>query len=91
MRRTGNVALMGVQRKDAYNIFLGKHERKRELGRPRHRMQYYIKIGIQEIWRGGPFTGFIGLKLTLRSLTLYIYGAPILDVSRSNTTTQHSR
>ena len=30
-------------------------------------------------------------KLTLRSLTLYIYGAPILDVSRSHTTTQHSR
>ena len=29
--------------------------------------------------------------LTLRSLTLYIYGAPILDVSRSHTTTQHSR
>ena len=31
------------------------------------------------------------LYLTLRSLTLYIYGAPILDVSRSHTTTQHSR
>ena len=30
-------------------------------------------------------------KLTLRSLTLYIYGAPILDVSRSHTTTQHCR
>ena len=31
--------------------------------------------------------------LTLRRLTLYIYiyGAPILDVSRSHTTTQHSR
>ena len=34
----------------------------------------------------------IGVKsLTLSSLTLYIYGAPILDVSRSHTTTQHSR
>ena len=32
-----------------------------------------------------------GPCLTLRSLTLYIYGAPILDVSRSHTTTQHSR
>jgi len=31
------------------------------------------------------------VSLTLRSLTLYIYGAPILDVSRSHTTTQHSR
>ena len=33
----------------------------------------------------------IHLTLTLRSLTLYIYGAPILHVSRSHTTTQHSR
>ena len=30
-------------------------------------------------------------QLTLRRLTSYIYGAPILDVSRSHTTTQHSR
>ena len=29
--------------------------------------------------------------LTFRGLMLYIYGAPILDVSRSHTTTQHSR
>ena len=29
--------------------------------------------------------------LTLRRLMLYIYGAPILDVSRSHTTTHHSR
>ena len=29
--------------------------------------------------------------LTLRRLMSYIYGAPILDVSRSQTTTQHSR
>jgi len=38
-------------------------------------------------------TSVIGtlVALTLRSLTLYIYGAPILDVSRSHTTTQHSR
>ena len=32
-------------------------------------------------------TGF----LTLRRLMSFIYGAPILDVSRSHTTTQHSR
>jgi len=31
------------------------------------------------------------LILTLRRLMSYIYGAPILDVSRSHTTTQHSR
>jgi len=29
--------------------------------------------------------------LTVRRLMSYIYGAPILDVSRSHTTTQHSR
>ena len=29
--------------------------------------------------------------LSLRRLMSYIYGAPILDVSRSHTTTQHSR
>jgi len=34
---------------------------------------------------------FKTLKLTLRRLMSYIYGAPILDVSRSHTTTQHSR
>ena len=45
-----------------------------------------------------PDEGPIGLKhvalnalLTLRRLMSYIYGAPILDVSRSHTTTQHSR
>jgi len=30
-------------------------------------------------------------SLTIRLLMSYIYGAPILDVSRSHTTTQHSR
>jgi len=29
--------------------------------------------------------------LTFRLLMSYIYGAPILDISRSHTTTQHSR
>ena len=33
----------------------------------------------------------IRCKLTLRRLMSYIYGAPILDISRSHTTTQHSR
>ena len=32
-----------------------------------------------------------GQYLTLRRLMSYIYGAPILDVSRSHTTTQHSQ
>ena len=36
---------------------------------------------------------FVNGRLTLRRLMsyIYIYGAPILDVSRSHTTTQHSR
>ena len=33
----------------------------------------------------------IRIILTFRRLMSYIYGAPILDVSRSHTTTQHSR
>ena len=31
------------------------------------------------------------ISLTLRRLMSYTYGAPILDASRSHTTTQHSR
>ena len=37
------------------------------------------------------YTLYIPPGLTLRRLMSYIYGAPILDVSRSHTTTQHSR
>ena len=38
------------------------------------------------------FLHFVILNiLTLRRLMSYIHGAPILDVSRSHTTTQHSR
>ena len=35
--------------------------------------------------------GDFNVDLTLRRLMSYTYGAPILDVSRSHTTTQHSR
>jgi len=44
-----------------------------------------LEIGVK------PVKSHLKYALTLRSLTLYIYGAPILDVSRSHTTTQHSR
>ena len=37
------------------------------------------------------FDDHIFISLTLRRLMSCIYGAPILDVSRSHTTTQHSR
>ena len=36
-------------------------------------------------------TELLKLPLTLRRLMSYIYGTPILDISRSHTTTQHSR
>jgi len=49
--------------------------------------EYYTTYIIQYEKYIGTFLGI----LTPRSLTLYIYGAPILDVSRSHTTTQHSR
>ena len=39
-------------------------------------------------WR---YNSTLQTLLTLRRLMSYIYGAPILDVSRSHTTTQHSR
>ena len=43
--------------------------------------------------RGWPWTALWKICLTLRRLMsyIYIYGTPILDVSRSHTTTQHSR
>ena len=54
------------------------------------------KIGLNYIWRfhshrAVNFSVTKTNQLTLRRLMSYIYGAPILDVSRSHTTTQHSR
>ena len=47
---------------------------------------------VSHISRGAPLLAYYGpVGLTLRRLMSYIYGAPILDVSRSHTTTQHSR
>ena len=44
------------------------------------------------VWRKTQFLSVVKFtQLTLRRLMSYIYGAPILDVSRSHTTTQHSR
>jgi len=51
-----------------------------------------IEINLKDIvWEDLDWINPLNAELTLRSLTLYIYGAPILDVSRSHTTTQHSR
>jgi len=45
-----------------------------------------LKQGVATGLKGAHF-----ISLTLRLLMIYIYGAPILDVSRSHTTTHHSR
>jgi hypothetical protein len=37
MRRTGHVARIGEEKKNAYRILVGKSEGKRQVGRPRHR------------------------------------------------------
>ena len=62
----------------------------------------YVCIVVEEFMFTGRFHCFVleltyysvysnTILLTLRRLMSYIYGAPILDVSRSHTTTQHSR
>ena len=56
----------------------------RQQVRPRCRYQS-TKPSIVTSWKT------VSVILTLRWLMSYIYGAPILDVSRSHTTTQHSR
>ena len=43
------------------------------------------------VWFAERLYKLVEACLTLRLLMSYIYGAPILDVSRSHTTTQHSR
>ena len=45
-------------------MLLGKCQGKKTLGRPRHRVQDYIKIDIQETWRGWRVCpGFVGLRI----------------------------
>jgi hypothetical protein len=52
MRWTGHVARRG-EKQNAYRILVGKPERKRPLGGPRHRWVDNIKIDIREIgWDG---------------------------------------
>ena len=49
----GHVAGMGESR-DVYMVLVGKSERKRPLGRPRHRWEYNIKMDLQEV-------GYVGM------------------------------
>jgi hypothetical protein len=37
---------MNVEKRNAYRILVGKPERKRPLGRPRHRWMYNIKMDL---------------------------------------------
>jgi hypothetical protein len=51
MRWTGQVGQMGEKR-NAYRIMVGKPERKRPLGRPRHRWMGNIKMDHREMRMG---------------------------------------
>jgi len=56
----GHVARMGKMR-DVYRVFVGKHERKSPLGKPRRRWEDNIKMDLQEVgW--GTWTGLIWLR-----------------------------
>jgi len=50
MKWAGHVARMG-DRRCAYRVLLGKPEGKRPLGRPKCRLEYNIKVDIQEVGR----------------------------------------
>jgi hypothetical protein len=54
---------MHGEEKDAYNILVGKSERKKSLGRPSRRWEGNIRMGVGEIgWR--LWTGFIWFRIT---------------------------
>jgi len=63
----------------------------------RWRYSISLSVRVEGEWRGSvgilpwPSKVQLGVSLTFRRLMSYIYGAPILDVSRPHTTTQHSR
>ena len=52
MRWAEHVARMG-ERRGVYMVLVGKSEGKRQLGRPRHRWEYNIKMDLQEVGCGG--------------------------------------
>jgi hypothetical protein len=41
------------ERRGVYRVLVGKPEGNRPLGRPRHRWEYNIKMGFQEVECGG--------------------------------------
>jgi hypothetical protein len=48
LRWAGHVACMGEKRK-VYKVLMGKPEKKRPLGRPRHRWEVGIRMDLREI------------------------------------------
>jgi len=52
MRWAGHVARMG-EGTDVYRVLVGKPEGKSPLGRPRHRWEDSVKMGLQEVGCGG--------------------------------------
>ena len=52
MRWAGHVVSMG-KRRVVYRVLVAKPERKRPLGRPRHRWEDNIKMNLQEVRCGG--------------------------------------
>jgi hypothetical protein len=40
------------ERRDVYRVLVGKHERKRPLGRPRRRWEDNIRMDLQEVGSG---------------------------------------
>ena len=60
MRLAGHVARMGEGR-GVHRVLMGKPERKRLLGRPRHRWEDNIKMDLREV--GGVKTGWSWLRI----------------------------
>jgi len=61
MRWVGHVVRMGAKR-GVYRVLVGKPERKRPLGRSRHRWEDNIKMDLQEMGCG-VWTGSIWLRI----------------------------
>ena len=100
-RGTGWARQVTHVREEIYtrNILVEQPERMIILGRPRYRWENNVKRDLKDIeWKSVYWILLVlfkemggGAVLNFRRLMSYIYGAPILDVSRSHTTTQHSR
>ena len=52
IRWVGHVGRMG-ERRGVYRVLVRKREGKRQLGRPRRRWEYNIKMDLQEVGCGG--------------------------------------